>query len=210
MPVVDLYHKRLKRLEAPNDVFSYDEVPERLRIQIIQIMLETLGDKYAYSDEYGSGPNVVQLYFEVVTTLRKEIGVFKLPSSLSSRPNDFLIELLGFLHETKDTGLVLSAIELICRAIEVRASMVDYRRRENAPMHAKDAIDEINERFREHAIGYQYDGEIIRIDNELVHAEAVKPALALLRNRSFRGAEEEFLNAFAHHRKGHYKEALKL
>ena len=42
-----------------------------------------------------------------------------------------------------------------------------------------DAVEELNHRFKEHAIGYQYlEGELVRVDSQFAHAEIVKPALA--------------------------------
>src|SRR5262249_14054178 len=66
-----------------------------------------------------------------------------------------------------------------------------------------------NFRFKEHGVGFQFvNGNIIRIDSELIHAEIVKPALALLHNKEFAGAQEEFLLAHEHYRHGNNKEAL--
>jgi len=67
----------------------------------------------------------------------------------------------------------------------------------------------LNERFREHGVGYQFEsGEIIRVDSEFLHSEAVKPVLAILRDGSFKGANDEFLAAHDHYRHGRYKECL--
>ncbi len=67
----------------------------------------------------------------------------------------------------------------------------------------------MNARFREHGVGYEYsDKEIIRIDSQLLHAEAVKPALVLLRATQYEGAQAEFLTAHEHYRRGRAKEAL--
>ena len=77
------------------------------------------------------------------------------------------------------------------------------------PINVKNVISELNQRFREHAIGYQYEnGQIIRVDSEFIHAEAVKPALQLLSNPIYKGAQEEFLKAHEHYRHGRYDSAL--
>ena len=71
------------------------------------------------------------------------------------------------------------------------------------------AIDELNQRFREHGIGYQYNnGQIIRIDSAFLHAEAVVPALTLISSEEFSGAEQEFRSAHEHYRKQEYKAAI--
>ncbi len=74
---------------------------------------------------------------------------------------------------------------------------------------ANEAIADLNIRFKENAVGYQYvDGEIVRVDSELIHAEAVKPALRLLNTKEYAGPHQEFLSAYEHYREGKNKEAL--
>jgi hypothetical protein len=81
----------------------------------------------------------------------------------------------------------------------------DYQASERADA----AIAELNARFQEHGVGYAFEGgEIIRVDSQLLHAEAVKPALILLGAPEHAGAQAEFLTAHEHYRHGREKEAL--
>jgi hypothetical protein len=83
------------------------------------------------------------------------------------------------------------------------------RMSDDAARIADEAIAELNIRFKEHGIGYQYSSnKIIRIDTEFIHHEIVKPALKLLRGKDFRGAQAEFLKAHEHYRHGRSLEAL--
>ena len=83
----------------------------------------------------------------------------------------------------------------------------DYQAYFKRPL--EEAIAELNTRFREHGVGYQYEsGEIIRVDSQLLHSEVVKPALALLTSKEYEGANTEFLKAFEHYRKNDTKECL--
>lgn len=71
------------------------------------------------------------------------------------------------------------------------------------------AIEELNYRFRQHNLGYEFvNGEIIRIDNKVIHQEIIKPALKLLYEEGFEGAEEEYRKAFEYRRKGDNKNAI--
>ena len=71
---------------------------------------------------------------------------------------------------------------------------------------ANSAISNVNHRFREHGIGYEYvEGRMIRMDNEYTHTEIVKPALGILHRKEFEGAREEFLRAHTHYRKKNNK-----
>ena len=72
-----------------------------------------------------------------------------------------------------------------------------------------EAIEELNIRFREHGIGYQFEnGQIVRIDSEFAHAEIVKPTLLLLSDPRFAGLQEEYLAAHAHYRASEYGDAI--
>jgi len=67
----------------------------------------------------------------------------------------------------------------------------------------------LNARFLQHGFGYRFEAhDIVRVDSEVVHAEVIKPALALLHNKKYKGAEAEFHLAFEHYRHGRAKEAL--
>lgn len=71
------------------------------------------------------------------------------------------------------------------------------------------AITELNHRFKEHAVGYQFiNDEIIRTDSQFLHSEAVVPTLHLLNNDEFKNVEDEFLLAHAAYRHGDINSAL--
>ena len=71
------------------------------------------------------------------------------------------------------------------------------------------AINELNNRFREHGVGYQYkSGQIIRVDSQLIHSEAVRPTLKFLSDPMYKGANEEFLKAHGHYRNKNYKDCV--
>jgi hypothetical protein len=110
-----------------------------------------------------------------------------------------------------DTDGALDIIEISFRVIDRLSRKFHPYQREKARItqDADDALEELNQRFREHGIGYQFvEGEIVRIDSEFIHAEAVKPALSLLHEGGFDGPAEEFIRAFDHYRHGRNKEAV--
>lgn len=82
---------------------------------------------------------------------------------------------------------------------------IDYR----SSQEIDEAIIELNNRFKQHNLGYEFvNGEIIRIDNTFIHKEIIKPALKLLYDEKFIGAEEEFRKAFENKRNGDNKNAI--
>lgn len=209
MAALETFHERQMRLRGDlPDVYVYDNVPKPLRVQIVQIMEEVLGDEEAYDDMYGSARRIQQAYKFAVELMRKSIGEFRLPPASALSGEDFRQELRDYLLTESHTEKFMSAVELVCRLMERIASDQEYRRVDKAAEIAAEGISDINARMRQHGVGYEYDRQIIRIDSELVHAEAVKPALSLLRETRYAGAQQEFLNAFDHYRGGNTKEAL--
>jgi hypothetical protein len=136
--------------------------------------------------------------------LCREYGLFR----LGHTGEPYFNSLTDFFLQCSDTDRVIDVIELSFRVIDriVRDEPGRYTGTEVSP---DDAIEELNTRFREHGFGFEYQsGELIRIDSKLIHREAVKPALQLLANKKFQGANDEFLKAFEHYRHGRHKEAL--
>lgn len=78
MGVFDLFSKRQKQLsgEVP-DVYTYDEIPQPLRVQIVHIWSDALGNVNDYHGRYNSVFNSYKLIVEV---LCREYGLFRLPA----------------------------------------------------------------------------------------------------------------------------------
>lgn len=201
--IFNLFSKRQKKLRGDvPDVYVYDSLPNPLRVQIIHILNDTLGETL-YHDK------VAQSYRFIVDTLCREYGLFNLPGSKDYGSRDYYSELANFFLQSEDIERTLDTIELSFRVIDKFTRDWHYLQRDNANEKADNAINELNERFREHGVGYQFIGEeIVRVDSELIHSEVVKPALRLLNNKEFAGAQEEFLKAHEHYRHGNEKEAL--
>ena len=153
-----------------------------------------------------------QIYYAIAQVLRREYSVFLLSPDRHLDPHE---ETHGyrdlcpwFLSET-NPDRVLDAVELTFRAIETFCAKKYYRGRANASNVAAEAVKELNIRFNEHGVGYQFsDGQIVRVDSQLIHKEAVLPALAVLRAPEFANAQREFFSAFDHFRHGRKQEAL--
>ena len=207
MAIFDLFSKRQKRLrgEIP-EIYSYDKIPETLRVQIVHIIRDTIGVK-----NYNSNSDKPKKVYEFIhSTLCREYGVFSLGEE-NRHNEDAQLVVLNFLLKTKDTDEVIDVIELTFKYIG-RVLIEDYENYKyfvNVKISPDDAISELNERFKEHGIGYSFDGgEIIRIDSTILHSEITKPTIALLWNNIFKGANEEYMKAHEHYRHGRNKECL--
>ena len=204
MPIVDLFSKRQKRLRGDvPDVYVYDDLPEPLRVQILYILRRSLGD----GEQYRSQDSVRSAYDFIAKILCEEYGLFQLPGE--KHPNNRYAELAGFVLREADIERVLDAVEISFKYVDKLTRSYDYLRRNKASQIADDAVKELNHRFKEHGVGFQYeDGKIVRVDSEYLHSEAIKPALGVLRQKRYAGAQQEFLSAHQHYRKGETKEAL--
>lgn len=215
MAIFDLFSKRQKKLRGEvADVYIYDDLPDPLRVQIVHIWTETLGNLEQWELgqlELGQLElrQVRRAYEFIVNTLCREYGVFKLPGTKNYGGREYTQELRDFFLCERDVEKALDAIEVSFKAIDDRTREFGYLLRGDASKRADEAISDLNDRFKEHGVGFQYtNGEIMRVDSELIHVEAVKPALRLLNQKQYQGAQQEFLSAHEHYRRGKNKEAL--
>ena len=114
------------------------------------------------------------------------------------------------LNDNLSTNDHLDTIEIAFRIIEKLPLISDYiADRYDIRLTGASAIRNLNRRLRQHDRGYQFaDGRIVRSDSEFLHAEVVEPAIALLQREGFERAEEEFMEAHQHYRRGEMHDAL--
>ena len=204
MPIVDLFFKEKRK---PPQVYQYDNLPRKFRVQVVHIWTSALG--VPQYDGWGHAPPQNQWWRRVHDTLARELGIFALVPSLANSPNH-MEQCVSFVLES-NVDEALSIIQLSFNVIEdVNLVTPKYDLRNiGVSQDSDDAITELNARFMEHGIGYRYAaGRIIRADSEYLHAEVVQPALALLHATKFAGPLDEFLKAHEHYRKGNTKEAI--
>jgi hypothetical protein len=204
MGMVNLYSKQRKASTSqPPDVYRHDDLPKPLRVQIVQIWNEAIGE------DIHPLSLAERLFEDVGRILCKEYGVFKLTNvSPALFPVSFRKQIADFFLTCEDVDQSLDVIQLIFSNIN---TWVRRQRREfNSSRTSPDAaIEQLNERFKEHGIGFQFcDGQILRIDSQFTHQEITVPALNLLQQLFLAGANQEFLAAHEHHRHGRYKECL--
>ncbi len=206
MPLYETFSQRQKRLarEGQPTVYRYDDLPKPFRQQVKYIWQRALG------------PGTVGAY----------VGAYREQNDLWPRIFDILAEAHGREHlgtanyskhaqcqqylMVEGVDEALDIVELSFRVINVGLrGMPEWERsRRSITQEPDEAIDDLNHRFRQHGIGYQFAGDqLIRMDSEFVHAEMVEPAIALLHEAGFHGPNEEFLRAHAHYRHGRTKEA---
>ena len=199
MPFFKIFSERQKHLRGEVlDVYQYETIPPELRVQIIYIWETVFGKPIP---QLMGGLSYPKAYEVIHEDLCFRYGKFSL-----SEHYDFAYESVRhFFLETEDTEKAIDVIELSFRYIDqyVRSQIHNQR------ISPDDAIAILNNQFREHRVGYQYkSGQIIRVDSEFIHSEAIKPALIMLSDPMYEGANAEFLSAHQHYRTGKYKECL--
>lgn len=208
MAIINLFSKRQKKLRGEiSDVFTYDNLPQTLRVQIVHIIQEAIGKYNSFG--YNDFNEVDKIYKFLHNSIAKEYGQF----TLGKYNDNDQSAILNFLIQTEDTEKAIDVIELSFKYIDknIRQSQSNYHYREtiHSDLTPDQAISELNIRFKEHSVGYQFDGgEIMRIDSNYTHSEIVKPVLALLWDIRFTGANEEYHKAHEHYRHGRNKECL--
>jgi hypothetical protein len=196
MPVYNLFSKRMKTERGEiSDVYQYNVFEYNLKVKIIHIIKDYFGENYI-GEEY---------YQEIINILCREYGVFE----LSRRYGNNYEHLFNYFLSETDTEKALNVVELCFQFIENPTRANDRFSYAERRISSNDAIQELNDRFKEEGFGYKYiSGNIIKLTNEITHNEIVKPVLKLLSDKSFKGAEEEFLSAHTHYRKSENKECI--
>jgi len=207
MPIFDLFSKRRRSLERSGKpvIYTYDQLPSSFRVQVVHIWRTAIGPWFELGPFSSEIPRSNRYWEDIHNICARELGV----PGLARTGNPFE-RCVQFLSETDVDG-VLDIVELSFRFIDgpIR-SVSEYARREvQITQDPDDAIEELNHRLQEHALGYQFTGgELVRVDSQLLHVEAVERTVTLLHDAAFAGPNAEFLAAHEHYRKGRNKEAI--
>lgn len=205
MSILDLFSKRQKKLrEEIPDVYQYEEIPQKLKVQIVHIWKDAFGDITLYNSK------TQQTTKKIYNILCREYGMFSLKEDHYLNHNfNYLGGLIDFFIKNDEYEKDLDVIELTFKFIDSICREPLYIQYSRPEILANEAIDELNKRFLENGVGYQYESSyIVRMDSQLIHAEVIKPSLSFLQKPGFEGANEEFLKAHEHYRHERYKECL--
>lgn len=193
----ELYSRRIKNREGEPEVYEYDSFCQSFRNQMFYV----LSDVFDFCAEKGFHDAWEVLH----DSFARELGVKTLGSNYAS--GKLNVEVFAQKSSDKDfLDLLDYAFNMVSL---IRGVNVPYALCEEKQERINRAFQELNYRFKQHNLGYEFvDDKLIRKDNELLHQETIKPALKLLIETGFEGAEQEFLDAFEHRRKGENKDAI--
>ena len=198
MPTYKTYSERKREAErSESDVYEYEEIPSPLRKQVKSIFKRVIGSDMVH-------PSVRNHWSFLRDRVALSLGRDRLAEisdrlAYTSNPaNNPLRDCEIFLDNEQSVDNWLDLVGL-------GALIID----ETPLGSSKKALEDLNYYFQLAGFGYQYEnGQIIRVDNQFIHAEVVKPVLHLLLDQRFKGAEEEFLQAHKHYRSGESKDCI--
>lgn len=203
MAVFELYSMRNKP-KYP-DVYQYQVVPERLRSQITQIIRDTFGQsETSWRGSYSVKSASQEAYEFIFGILSKSYG----EAVMRPHAKGSYTWLQYYLYSCS-TEQFIDVLELLCRYAEkvIEPDYREFKRNSDTTQNPVEAIEEINEWMKRNGFGFEYvDGVLIKVDEQYIHAEVVKPALFILQD--FEGAKEEFLSAHEHYRHGNFEECI--
>lgn len=182
----------------PVDKLEYEKLNSKLRVQIIRIW-----DRFF--KQFDKEEESEKMWEHINSVICDEHGKYDVYDSeitdyyLSYKCKKYF-EYLDNLEECFDV------IETVYKTI---VKTYEFFSNRNLKFTPSDVFLEINERFKENYFGYEcVENKIIRIDNNLLHANIIEKTLDLTINPVFENANEEFLSALEHLKNGKNKEAL--
>lgn len=203
MAIIELFSQRKKLQEKTGiDIYQYNHATRELRIQVKGILEDVIVAKWR--SDYLADGSAESAWYEVHRALCREHGKQFLISQHINPQNDYL----NYILSEPKIEFWLDAVELVFKYIN---SLDEYECRSIGTnfVEINKATAELNHRFRQALLGYQFENnQILKMDSYLLHSEVVKPALNFLTDNRFKGAENEFLSAHAHYRSGEYKDAI--
>ena len=192
MAITDLFSKRWKgeNNQTPS-TYCYHELSPQLRQQIWYIVedtfVESLGEMCVVVN------NILCREYRK-SDLISVIGTYTYGNTIRT-----------FILQNYSVDEVLDAIELLFNDY-IFNTIEGY---EKDAQNLKKAIKELNDRFKEHNVGYQFQAnQIIRVDSMYMQSEVVEPVLKLINNALFSGACDEYLKAHKHYKTGNNKECI--
>lgn len=194
----NLYSRRKRDAQGNPEVFEYNHFPQGFRNQfftIINRVLQELRKNYYGIDFVG----------DWCESFAQEKGL-KCIGKYRPHIND-IIALQQYVDECDDEDF-LDLVDFIFGSF-LSKKEIHRRFKTYGKDIYQDAIVELNLRLRQNGLGYEFlNGEIIEKTNTFTHKNIIKPALRLLLDEDFRGAEDEYLLAFEKYRKGENKDAI--
>lgn len=171
-------------------VYQTATLPLPFRIKLAYALTDGIGDQYEAMWDHVRGK------------LFRQKGL----ETLVNRDSP-MEDCIGYIRwEDSDVAITLDLIETCCDIIDsedYRTMLPQHKDRRGIRVDSDQVLRYINNAFRRHGVGYQFEnGELMPYPSPLLHEEVVIPAIRLMNDSGFEGAIGEFMRAFGHHREG--------
>lgn len=194
------------------DYYIYDDVPTPCRVKLVYFTNELARSLSAHLRSHSwSGTSFTDILESFYDTLRYELCKTHGWADLAhTKERDSTKAIPGFLRGCGVEEL-MDFVEVLLFVYE--RQWADCQRQhyldpdEVPPPEA--AQDQLNAILKEHAIGYEaVEGQIVRVDSDFIHREAIREAITLLKAHGFEGPLKEFKNAITERDKGEPRQAI--
>ena len=160
MPVIDLYSRRKQdSTQVGSDDLIYDHVPKTVRVQIMYIWNSAIGS-YVPSPNHSSP--IKRNNNEAWRTLHEAVCREKGLLQLSRHPCNPKEDCIEYLLSERNVDNVLDIVELSFRLIHGLKNIRRYAPQNmGLILRPDDAISELNARFKQASLGYQFESGYI-------------------------------------------------
>ena len=203
--------QRREQRSGQPEIYVYDRAPAQLRHQIKVALSEGIGtynltDPSGFNDYAPDDTVAYDCWKEIDRACRKEVFPYL---KYVDDHDHFMDRVSAAIADIVEIDEWISVVEICCKIMSMLIDKHNVYVNTTDSDAAEGALAEINTRFDQHKVGYQFEnGWIIRKDSEFVHVEIIKPALALLTAPEFAKADEDFMTAHTHYRTGKFKDAV--
>lgn len=193
--IFKFYSDRNRDIAEESEVYIYDRFPCEFRNQFLINILEVC--------------KVIQTscakpIMTIFKCFAKEAGL-DLYFDLQNEAISWQL-LKKYVNSCSDMDF-LNLLEFVFNLFIYNKFLCDYSNNNNVIFES--SILDLNDRFKQHHLGYEFtNGMIIKKTNEVTHETIVKPALKLLCDEEFKGAEDEYLKALKFFRNVENEEAI--
>lgn len=196
----ELLSKRIINESGEPEVFVYNSFPQAFRNQVFYILQDVINPYSTYDAELWD-------VFEENYCREKGLKGMKYDKLHQGYGKESIEYYFSECNDVDFLDVVDYFFYIIDKKLRTLKPEYQYDYDANEAVNA--AIVELNYRFKQHNLGYEFiNSQIIIIDSTCLHKNVVKPSLKLLFEEGFEGAEDEIRNAYEKRRKGDNKNAI--
>lgn len=192
MKIYDLFSYRNRDITTEPDVYVYDKIPMEVRNYYLHIIADILRSLQK------SDANAIR---SLCISFARQKGLMHIDCK-NIRYRNTWAAYQQYTSECSD----IDFLDLMDYSLNSLIGNIEFEKH-NTFNHGSvqtqrnniliECIDELNERLKRHHLGYEFcNGMVIKKTNKVTHETIVKPALKLLCDEEFKGAEDEYLKAW--------------